>query len=256
MEWRPAGSCDLGAGRLRLENLERTMRRTLLACLLLAAACGGAPSTPAPSDAEPTTPTQPFTPGSGCIRACAGLQCGDDGCGGSCGACSDAQVCTAGTCVALSVPPTCTPACTGKACGDDGCGGSCGNCAAGATCTGAGACQAPPSSPGCPQGGVCTYLQRTAWSYDCSAPDDCRRTTAIADYGTFEACRTWGCMNGNSRCGDQFGNSDAERWSCEACKLSCDSGVPSLCGAERETASGCALSDSVWGPYLADCICE
>ncbi|HEY6909338.1 MAG TPA: hypothetical protein VI356_08215 [Myxococcales bacterium] len=111
-------------------------------------------------------------------------------------------------------------------------------------------------TPGCPGGGVCTYLVRTAWAYDCVSPTACTRAAAIRDYGTFEACQTWGCMNGNSRCGDQFGNSDADRWSCEACKVSCHDGLPSVCPASAETAQGCVLWDSTWGQYLAECICR
>ena len=43
--------------------------------------------------------------------------CGADGCGGTCGACQEGQICQEGTCVA------CTPRCEGKQCGeDDGCG--------------------------------------------------------------------------------------------------------------------------------------
>ena len=57
-----------------------------------------------------------------CIPACDGIQCGDDGCGGSCGVCDGAQnQCVEGQCV-------CTPECAGKECGPDGCGGSCGQC--------------------------------------------------------------------------------------------------------------------------------
>jgi hypothetical protein len=62
-----------------------------------------------------------------CVPDCAGKACGDDGCGGSCGACSDdcplKQECIAGQCVTL-----CEPQCEGKACGDDGCGCSCATC--------------------------------------------------------------------------------------------------------------------------------
>ncbi len=55
---------------------------------------------------------------------CKGKQCGDDGCGGTCGTCEAGTTCNAdGACVA------CTPSCAGKTCGDDGCGGSCGACA-------------------------------------------------------------------------------------------------------------------------------
>ncbi len=63
-----------------------------------------------------------------CMPDCAGMQCGDDGCGGSCGTCPGLQdVCQAGVC-------SCTPACVGKSCGDDGCGGSCGSCPGGQQC--------------------------------------------------------------------------------------------------------------------------
>ena len=59
-------------------------------------------------------------------------QCGDDGCGGSCGICPVGTTCdqTAFKCV-----PACTPSCLGKKCGDDGCGGVCGVCPAGQACT-------------------------------------------------------------------------------------------------------------------------
>jgi hypothetical protein len=57
-----------------------------------------------------------------CIPSCVGLVCGDDGCGGSCGACNGGQqICVAGACL-------CAAACDGKICGPDGCGGSCGIC--------------------------------------------------------------------------------------------------------------------------------
>jgi len=65
-----------------------------------------------------------------CTPSCAGKQCGDDGCGGSCGTCPAGQTCNAGQCK----PQSCTPVCTGKQCGDDGCGGSCGTCPAGQQC--------------------------------------------------------------------------------------------------------------------------
>ena len=57
-----------------------------------------------------------------CQPQCGGLDCGDDGCGGSCGECGEPQyLCLEGLCV-------CQPDCAGKECGDDGCGGSCGDC--------------------------------------------------------------------------------------------------------------------------------
>jgi len=70
-----------------------------------------------------------------CTPACGGKQCGDNGCGGSCGACPFGQSCDAGG----QCQQICVPNCTGKECGPDGCGGSCGNCDG--TCTADGKCQ-------------------------------------------------------------------------------------------------------------------
>lgn len=63
-----------------------------------------------------------------CEPSCSGRECGDDGCGGSCGKCPQAApVCNNGTC---TIP--CESDCEGKECGDDGCGASCGDCPAAA----------------------------------------------------------------------------------------------------------------------------
>ncbi|MBM4356218.1 MAG: hypothetical protein FJ109_20920, partial [Deltaproteobacteria bacterium] len=65
--------------------------------------------------------------GESCIKnqclftACAGLQCGDDGCGGQCGQCAEGTKCEGHECV-------CAPSCAGKECGNDGCGAMCGTC--------------------------------------------------------------------------------------------------------------------------------
>ncbi len=60
----------------------------------------------------------------GCHEWCGGLECGDDGCGESCGECPAGEACVDGACL-------CVPECGGKSCGDDGCGGSCGDCGGG-----------------------------------------------------------------------------------------------------------------------------
>ena len=64
-----------------------------------------------------------------CVPNCTGKQCGDDGCGGSCGTCPSGKICQNYQCVDI-----CVPDCSGKECGDDGCGGSCGTCPSGKTC--------------------------------------------------------------------------------------------------------------------------
>lgn len=68
-----------------------------------------------------------------CPVACAQSECGEDGCGNSCGVCSEPQqVCIDGSCV-------CVSDCAAKECGPDGCGGTCGDCGCGESCDG-GAC--------------------------------------------------------------------------------------------------------------------
>ena len=70
------------------------------------------------------------TAGEICLNQCLDKECGDDGCGGSCGECpDDAPLCQAGKCLA-----GCAPACEDKECGGDGCGGSCGTCGRLTTC--------------------------------------------------------------------------------------------------------------------------
>ena len=69
----------------------------------------------------------PDQSGSECVgdlpaAACAGKECGDDGCGGTCGTCTGPDTCIAGLCQCISD-------CDGKECGDDGCGSTCGTCA-------------------------------------------------------------------------------------------------------------------------------
>ncbi|MCC6620973.1 MAG: VCBS repeat-containing protein [Deltaproteobacteria bacterium] len=81
-----------------------------------------------------------------CTPSCGAARCGDDGCGGSCGACPPAESCVAGQCVSKL---DCVPQCDGKACGDNGCGGICGRCDPGSVCN-AGACVAN-CTPQCTQ---------------------------------------------------------------------------------------------------------
>ena len=62
------------------------------------------------------------------------LECGDDGCGGSCGQCKDNAMCVNGHCVAICQPQCYTSNGNKLECGSDGCGGSCGQCEAGEEC--------------------------------------------------------------------------------------------------------------------------
>ncbi|MBR58273.1 MAG: hypothetical protein CMH54_09655 [Myxococcales bacterium] len=77
-----------------------------------------------------------------CIPACQDKNCGADGCGGSCGACPEGELCYSGECL-------CAPDCTDLECGDDGCGGSCGNCANDQFCGDNGICIDEDCTPKC-----------------------------------------------------------------------------------------------------------
>jgi len=101
-----------------------------------------------------------------CVPSCAeGAECGDDGCGGSCGSCTGGAMCMGSSCVACgcegigcgmdpcgtmdcgscTAPSACyrsqcrTPMCEGRDCGSDGAGGRCGammgSCAEGQFCS-------------------------------------------------------------------------------------------------------------------------
>ncbi len=76
----------------------------------------------------------------GCQPQCAGKECGSDGCGGSCGSCYNAMGGLDSSLCSNGTCQTCKPSCSGKVCGGDGCGGSCGSCSGGKTCSN-GKCQ-------------------------------------------------------------------------------------------------------------------
>lgn len=72
----------------------------------------------------------------GCIPNCADMDCGSDGCGGSCGKCDENLSCQKGKCISGSPDGVtgCATSCENRSCGDDGCGGSCGSCESLQTC--------------------------------------------------------------------------------------------------------------------------
>ena len=92
--------------------------------------------------------------------------CGDDGCGGSCGTCPGGQACSGGFC-------KCTPVCTGKQCGSDGCGGSCGTCLYG-KCGSNGKCITCLTALDCGTGETCNSSGECVQQYQtCQTNSDC-----------------------------------------------------------------------------------
>jgi len=59
-----------------------------------------------------SVPPPPAEPG--CTPNCGGKSCGDDGCGGSCGACNEDFVCQEGTCVCPLEREVCHGACLAR----------------------------------------------------------------------------------------------------------------------------------------------
>lgn len=171
--------------------------------------------------------------GFACVPQCGDeVVCGDDGCGGSCGECSEeAPFCLAGECVA-----ECTPRCDGRSCGGDGCGGSCGECSDGTSCASA--------------TGLCVPSEWT-----CSPSDfndgsfcDCECGTADPDCAT-EGASVRGCemilatCNASNEC---VGGFDPAEWICppetlaDGGRCNCGCGIPDPdCQDAANTVIGC-----------------
>ncbi len=99
-----------------------------------------------------------------CVPLCAQFQeCGDDGCGGSCGTCSEAGE----VCCADLFCGACALDCTGKQCGHNGVGGSCGSCPEGMVCALGGCVKAGTGT--CRQWYQCTECE----TWDDACWDDC-----------------------------------------------------------------------------------
>jgi hypothetical protein len=125
-----------------------------------------------------------------CYPECKDKECGNDGCGGSCGFCPPCSYCTAGLCQWTGVPD-----CQGKECGPDGCGGSCGECDDG-----------DPATDDFCMDGECIVLECVTWG-NCG--------NGIVEPMNDEECDD-GCMAGNPGCCDQADDGDGcDRW----CKL-------------------------------------
>jgi hypothetical protein len=133
-----------------------------------------------------------------CLRSCAGKRCGEDGCGGSCGACAGGSVCDRGQCVAA-----CCAA--GTFCSDGYC--MCSDsssdfcsCPAGdVICQGAGCCQAEDmciTPTECFDGEICTCATQT-----CGAGNDvCREEFAFCGSGPIGSCGCFTRADGTAFC--------------------------------------------------------
>lgn len=130
-----------------------------------------------------------------CTPNCYDRQCGDDGCGGSCGTCDSGLFCsTSGLCL-----EDCIGDCSSKVCGDNGCGGSCGSCSSGYNCNdgqctkecGANSCGGSCGS--CPSGVACVSGECENCVSECNVPEkSCSGNLVIGCEFISSTCERWG----------------------------------------------------------------
>jgi len=175
-----------------------------------------------------------------CMPECEGLECGPDGCGGSCGECAQGEpcgkdgqcgcefiTCGPGCCsdgeVCVGDSKCCLPDCDGKVCGDDGCGGSCGTCGDAELCSAEGQCECEfvkCDDSCCAEGLVCVGEEV------CCAPDCTGKV--CGDDGCGGSC---GECPKNHVCGEDF-----------QCKCASDACGEACCGDEEVcTPVGCCV---------------
>lgn len=145
-----------------------------------------------PTDTKPTDES--------CVPQCQGRECGDDGCGGSCGTCpAAAPQCKEGICSVV-----CTPSCDGKECGDDGCGGVCGKC--------------PAAAPYCKSNMCAVECEADCVDRQCG-DDGCGTPCGLCPQG-------WSCEEGICACQPLCANKECGNDSCGGLCGECPADAP------------------------------
>lgn len=201
--------------------------------------------------------------GETCEPACDDLDCGDDGCGGSCGDCVGEDTCDAGVC---TPPVACVPDCEGKACGDDGCDGSCGTCSEG-VCSNSTCCIPDCGDKVCGNFDGCGGSCGTCGADEQCNAGVCEGQTYSCSEG-FSAAQQWdsttceldatalGCISqcpeGDAPCGD-----DGCGGSCGTCDESMACNAAGSCVVVEDCTDTCesvgASCDTVCGEACGDC---
>jgi hypothetical protein len=121
-----------------------------------------------------------------CTPSCSGKQCGDDGCGGSCGSCGIGKLCTSGSCV--TDPNYCDPVANLGCANPNQClllSNETTRCALAGTGTDGSACSATLTCAGgygC-FAGTCRHLCNLGSSSDCAAGQACNGVSGWVTYG-------------------------------------------------------------------------
>lgn len=134
-----------------------------------------------------------------CVPNCAGRECGEDGCSGSCGECSSSEVCTADGQCQTSSPDCGDGQCAAsESCAD--CPVDCGDCCGDGVCNVAynETCVSCSGDCGCESGEVCSATGVCECEADCSqlecGPDPvCQQS--CGDCGASETCQQGRCVD-------------------------------------------------------------
>src|SRR5579859_5819350 len=215
--------------------------------------CGGSQQ-PMCTDPNGCTPPSMMT----CTPACDGKNCGDDGCGGSCGNCPGKDTCQSGVCTR-----PCQPMCFQKQCGDDGCGGSCGTCSDGVCianlcqCNASSDCRAGEACVPNTNGGTFCYATCDPFASASSCPSGQACNTAFLDQGgngVYTSCAPSGdklegqtCTPGMSGGGDcSAGLACVQRSASDVCMRLCN---PSHACKPNQTCSTLTVNGKTipWG---------
>lgn len=174
-------------------------------------------------------------------------ECGDDGCGGDCGACDAPEVCCDGVC------SPCEADCAGRECGWDGATGICGECAEQLVCVD-GACT-PPAEGGCGEYLNDCLLPCEPW--DASCANQCAAWLAPqAKYAVlaFNGCQALMCASCFEDGGDEACLGACVFAHCAAEYAACfNHEGTATCAETWDCAEACASDDQ---PCIDGCTAE
>ena len=179
-----------------------------------------------------------------CLPDCAGRECGDDGCGGTCGKCSWGSKCNP-----LGICGICVPECHNRECGPDGCGHVCGEC---------------PEQGICIQGGKCACVpgcqNRECGNDGCGGKcGDCPLKASHCNAGICECfpicggkkCGSDGC---GGLCGLCTGNHECEDGTC-ICYPDCQGRECGSDGCSGDCGDCSTLGTLAWCNMAGACQC-
>ena len=230
---------------------------TLLAVGVLGL-CGCELRYPVPTPAGSQGPCSRLPSGGGtCVPECGRAQCGDDGCGGSCGYCPSNAYCSNGSCIrgtgdGISCDPL-SQDCSDRAqaCYPDGARGVCtptGRGVTGSRCTFANDCAMGFT---CTSDGLCGALCDTYDSRDCAAGETCYALGGSRSVGVCDATVTVTATSCVPDCSVGCGSDGCGGW-CGACPDAC---VPNCsagcgddgCGGRCGDCPDACVPDCSWG---------